>query len=61
VIPFSSDYNVSVINLQGKTVAHFPERGQSVYDWRPDGKGVFIVLFKDLSGKQLARRVTIVK
>ncbi|MBN1600423.1 MAG: lamin tail domain-containing protein [Chitinispirillaceae bacterium] len=60
VIPFSSEYQVSIINLQGKSVAQFPERGRAVYDWRPDGKGVFIVLFRDLSGKQLAKKVHVI-
>jgi hypothetical protein len=60
-LPFSSEYQVSIMNLQGKTVVQFPEKGRSVYNWQPVGKGVFIVVFKDLSGLLLAEKVHIIQ
>jgi hypothetical protein len=61
VLPLTREYQVSVMNLQGKTVVQFPEKGRSIYNWRPNGKGVFIVVFKDLSGLLLAEKVHVLQ
>ncbi len=60
-LPFAGDYQVSVMNLQGKTVVQFPEKGRAVYNWRPNGKGVFVVVFKDLSGLLLAKKIHVLQ
>jgi CotH kinase protein/Lamin Tail Domain len=61
VLPVSSEYQVSIMNLQGKTVVQFPEKGRLMYNWRPDGKGVFIVVFKDRYGLLLSEKIHVIQ
>jgi hypothetical protein len=49
------------MNLQGKTVIQFPEKGRSRYSWHPDVRGVFIIMFKNKTGILLAEKVHVIQ
>lgn len=58
-IPFEKDYEVSVINIQGKVVTNFAERGKMYYQWNPLSNGLFLVRFKSAQGEQVIRKVQV--
>jgi hypothetical protein len=60
-LPSSSEYQVCIMNLQGKTVIQFPEKGRSRYSWHPDVRGVFIIMFKNKTGILLAEKVHVIQ
>lgn len=59
-IPFEKDYQVSILNIQGKVVSNFAERGKTYYQWNPLSNGLFLVHFKSAQGEQVIRKVQVV-
>lgn len=60
LIPFEGEFQVSILNIQGKVVASFPDRGKSYYQWNPASNGLFLVRFKSAIGEQVIRKVQVV-
>jgi hypothetical protein len=58
-IPFEKDYQVSILNIQGKVVNSFAERGKTHYQWNPVSNGLFLVRFKNAQGEQVIRKVQV--
>jgi len=58
-IPFEKDYEVSIINIQGKVVINFSEKGKKYYQWNPVSNGLFLVRFKNSLGEQVIRKVQV--
>jgi hypothetical protein len=59
-IPFEKEFEVSILNLQGKVVATFPDRSKLVYPWTPNSNGLFLVRFKSISGKQVVKKIQVI-
>lgn len=59
-IPFEKDFQVSILNIQGKVIASFPDMGKMHYRWIPVSNGLFLVRFKSVFGEQIIRKVQVV-
>jgi hypothetical protein len=60
LIPYKKDFQVSVLNLQGRTIAHLAEKGELHYQWIPENEGLFFIRFKNKNGGQVVKKVLIV-
>lgn len=58
-IPFEKDFQVSILDIQGKVVTSFTERGKAYYQWNPLSNGLFLVRFKSALGEQVIRKVQV--
>ncbi len=58
-IPFEKDFQVSILNIQGKVVTSFAERGKTYYKWNPVSNGLFLVRFKSALGEQVIRKIQV--
>jgi hypothetical protein len=59
LIPFKKDFQVTILNLQGRTIADFAQRGKLQYQWTPGCDGLFFIRFRSKNGKQLVKKVLI--
>jgi hypothetical protein len=60
LIPFKRDYQVSILNLQGRVITQFAKKGKLHYQWTPESKGLFFIRFRSTLGKQVIKKVLIV-
>ncbi|MGD9200530.1 MAG: chitobiase/beta-hexosaminidase C-terminal domain-containing protein [Chitinispirillia bacterium] len=61
LIPFKNDFHVSILNLQGRVITDFAQKGQLQYHWKPGISGMYFIRFTSKYGKQVVKKVMIIR
>lgn len=59
IVPSEHEFKVEILDLQGRTIKKFSERGSLTYQWVPKSKGLFFIVLKAVSGETVVRKVQV--
>lgn len=58
-VPFKNDFEVHILDLQGRITKTFPEKSRHVYHWVPKTNGLYFIMLKSASGEMVVKKVQI--